>query len=388
MRRALRILTAAIAAGGVGMASDAGAATYKIGFGGPLTGALAKPGNDGYNGARLAAQEWNAANPDHQMEVVPGDDQADPRQAVAVAHRLVNEGVLAVVGHGTSGTAIAASAVYHDNGVVQVTPSATNPEFTDRGLWNVFRVCGRDDQQGKVAADFVAKQGIKRVAILHDKQTYGRGLANAFRDALDKGHGIQPVYYGAINQGEWDFAAVLVAIRSTNAELVYVGGSFADGGRLLRQARELGLKSRFMGGDGMFDLELVKIAGKEATEGTWATFFPDASTLPAAKGVIDAYEKRFGPAGPYSVYAYAAAKMLFESIKAVDAKSAKDGRKLAEYIRQTTWDTALGRLRYEAKGDLVEAPFVVFELRNGEFVQVTRLGQQASKQAASAAPRR
>ncbi|HWP35496.1 MAG TPA: branched-chain amino acid ABC transporter substrate-binding protein [Thermodesulfobacteriota bacterium] len=379
MKRMLLTLTAAFVAAGVVQAPGAVAATYKIGVAGPMTGEQSKMGTDFQNGVKLAVEEWNAANPNYRMEIVIGDDQADPRQAVAVANKFVNEGVLAVIGHFNSSCSIPASTIYHDNNMVQITPASTNPQLTDRGLWNVFRTCGRDDQQGKVAADFVAARKIKRVAILHDKTTYGQGLADAFRDVLKKSHKIEPVFYGGISKEDKDYSAVLTSVKAQNPEVVFFGGIYPQAGLLVKQMRDLGIKARFMSGDGVIDPEFVKIAGKEAAEGTWLTFSPDIKNIPEAKKVVETYEKKFGPVGPYSIYAYTAAKILFESIKATGAKSTKDSKKIAEHIRKTTWNTPLGRIQYDQKGDVRVSPYVVYETRNGEFVQITGLKQQAQR---------
>ncbi len=378
MKKLFLALTAVLAVGGAGLVTDAAAATWKIGVAGPMTGDQGKMGQDILSGVKLAREEWNDANPNHKVELVIGDDQHDPKQAVAVAHKFVNEEVIAVIGHFNSSCSIPASTIYADNDLVQITPASTNPKFTDRGLWNTFRTCGRDDQQGKVAADFVAKKGLKRVAILHDKTTYGQGLAEAFRDSLMKDHKIEPVFRGGITQGDKDFSATLTSVKATNPEVFFFGGIYPEGGLLAKQAKDLGIKARFMSGDGVFDAEFVKIAGTEAAEGSWLTFSPDLKKVPEAKKAVETYEKQFGPIGPYSIYSYAAAKILFESLKAVDARSPKDGKKVAEHIRKTTWNTPVGKIEFDAKGDVTESPYVVYETRNGEFVQTTGLKQQAS----------
>ncbi len=370
---------AALGLGLGGPVGDAAAATLKVAAAGPMTGDQGKMGQDIANGVNLAIAQWNAANPDLQVELVTGDDQHDPRQAVAVANKLVNDGVVGVIGHYNSSCSIPASTVYEDNGVVQITPASTNPTFTERGLWNTFRVCGRDDQQGVVAARFVSDKGIKRIAILHDKTTYGQGLADAFRDALKRNHRIEPVFYGGITQGDKDFSAVLTSVRAVRPEVVYYGGIYPEAGLVTKQARGLGIKARVMSGDGTIDAEFVKIAGKEAAEGTWLTFAPDMRKIPSAKPAIEAYEKQFGPIGPYSIYSYVAARILFEGIKATGAKGPRDARKVADWIRKTTHETALGPVRFDPKGDVGSRTYVVYETRDGKFVQITGLEKQAAK---------
>jgi branched-chain amino acid transport system substrate-binding protein len=379
MKKQLLALAAALVVGAAGFVADAAAATLKIGVAGPMTGDQGKMGNDIQNGVKMAIQEWNAANKDTQFEMVVGDDQHDPKQGVAVANKFVNDGVVGVIGHFNSSVSIPASDVYKDNNIVQITPASTNPKFTDRGYWNTFRTCGRDDQQGEVAADFVANKKLKRVAILHDKTTYGQGLADAFRDSLKKKHKVEPVFYGGITQGDKDFSAALTSVKATNPEVVYFGGIYPEGGLLAKQAKDLGLKARFMSGDGVIDPEFVKIAGKEAAEGSWLTFSPDIKNIPEAKKTVEAYEKQYGPVGPYSIYGYAAAKIFFDAWKQAGAKSVKDSKKVADVIRKNTWDTALGKLSYDQKGDIKQSTYVVYETKNGEFVQITGLKQQAAK---------
>ncbi len=355
-------------------APAADAATVKIGVAAPMTGDIAQIGQDIANGVRLAAQEWNAANPGATVEVVIGDDQADPKQAVAVANKFVNEGVVGVVGHATSACTLAATPVYHDSRMIQVNPTATNPQVTEQRLWNVFRVCGRDDQQGKVAADFVASKGLGRVAILHDKGAYGKGLADAFRDALARDHRIKPVYYGTVTRGDKDFSAVLTAMKGTNPDILYYGGYHAEGGLLARQAKGLGLRARFMGADWMVQRDFVEIAGRDAVEGSWATFTPDVKTMPSAKATIAAYERQFGPIGAFSLYGYVAARVLIEG-----RAKAKDPRGAADAMRKRTFDTVLGAIRFDGKGDVARAPYVIYETRGGEFVQITGLEQQTQR---------
>src|SRR3990172_4951571 len=202
-------------------------------------------------------EEWNAKGGvlGKRIEILWGDDQHDPKQAVSVANKFVNEGVVGVIGHFNSSCSIPASTIYHDGKIVQLTPASTNPDFTERGLWNVFRVCGRDDQQGSVAATFIAKKLKKsRVAVLHDKTTYGQGLANETLKALEKAK-VKPVYYGGITQGEKDYRPVLTAMKGKDPEVLFYGGIYPEAILLTKQMRELGMKSIFVSGDGVWTKE-------------------------------------------------------------------------------------------------------------------------------------
>jgi len=345
------------------------ASTIKLGVAGPLTGVHGAIGEQGKNGAIIAVEEWNAKGGvlGKKIEIVWGDDQGDPKQAVAVAHKFVNEGVVGVIGHFNSSCSIPASTIYHEGKVVQITPASTNPQFTERGLWNVFRACGRDDQQGSVAAAFIAmKLKRSRIAVLHDKTTYGQGLADATVKALEKAK-VKPVYYGGITQGERDYRPVLTAVRQNNPEVLFYGGVYPEAILLTKQMRELGMKAVFVSGDGLWWKEYIEIAGRDA-EGAFITFTPDQAKIKKAQGVIKKHKEKFGSdVGAYTVYSYVAANMLLDTIAATKST---DGPKLAEHIRKTKWKTALGPIQFDKKGDVLVSPYVVWEVKNGKFVQV------------------
>jgi branched-chain amino acid transport system substrate-binding protein len=373
-------LSAACAPGQSRRPGDAGpqpeharaALAYRIGVAGPMTGDYRLIGLQFQRGVQLAVRDWLAANPGLHVEVIVGDDQRDPKQAVAAANRFVKDGVLGVVGHFNSSCSIPASTIYQEAGLVQITPASTNPRLTDRGHWNVFRTIGRDDLQGSVAADFIAKRGIRRVAIVDDQTPYATGIVRVLEERLRE-HGVEVVFADRTSQGRRDFSALLGEVAKADPELVFYGGIYPEAGLLTKQMTALGIKARFMGGDGLFDPEFVKIAGKEAAEGTWLTFAPRITNVPTAKKVVEAYERQFGGVGEYVVNTYAAAMILLDALKAVGATSPKDNQRVAEYIRQTAWETALGTLRFDHKGDLREPRYAVYEVRNGTSVQITGL---------------
>ncbi|HEX9861282.1 MAG TPA: branched-chain amino acid ABC transporter substrate-binding protein [Nitrospirota bacterium] len=341
-----------------------------IGIAGPMTGDQSKMGIDFKNGVQLAVDEWNAKGGVLGKKVVVSveDDQHDPKQAVAIANKLVNDGVAGVVGHFNSSCSIPASNIYMDGGVPMITPATTNPEFTERGMWNVFRVCGRDDQQGKAAADFVTGTlGAKKVAVLHDKTTYGQGLAGQFKANL--GPAVEVVYYGSIIQGDKDFKSVLTSIKSNPPDVLYFGGIYPEGGLLVKQAREIGLNSVLVGGDGIIDQKFIEIGG-ESAEGSYITFSPDPENIPTAKAFLDEYHKRYGQHGPYSVYAYDAANIL---LKAIDETGSTDGKAVAGHIRDGSFVGALGTVSFDSKGDNKVANYVIWQVKGGRFVQVTTL---------------
>ncbi len=343
--------------------------TIKIGVAGPLTGDQGAFGQELKNGAIIAVEEWNAKGGvlGKKIEIIWGDDQHDPKQAVSVANKFVNEGVVGVIGHFNSSCSIPASTIYHDGKVVQLTPASTNPAFTERGLWNVFRVCGRDDQQGSVAANFIAKRLKKsRIAALHDKTTYGQGLADETVKALEKAK-IKPVYYGGITQGEKDYRPVLTAMKGNRPRGPFLRRNLPGGDPLDQADARAGMKTIFVSGDGVWTKEYIEIAGSDA-EGAFVTFTPDQTKIKEARGVIKTHKEKFGSdVGAYTVYSYVAANILLD---AVAATKSTDAVKIADYIRKTKWSTALGPIRFDKKGDVLVSPYVVWEVKNGKFVEV------------------
>lgn len=342
-----------------------------LGVAGPLTGDQAKMGNDILNGVTLAVDEWNGRGGvlGKMIRIVQGDDRHDPKEAVIVANRLVNKGVIAVIGHFNSSCSIPASRVYHDHKVVMITPASTNPKLTQQGFTDVFRICGTDDQQGKAEADFsVTVLRKTRIAILHDKTTYGQGLADYFRDNL-KGRA-EVVAYEAVTQGDKDFTPILTRVKAMNPEVIMFGGIYPEGGLLIRQMRQLGMNSAFISGDGVIDQEFIRIGGG-ATEGAFLSFGPlgpsgeTAAPLTTVTGFISSYRAKYGDVGPYSIYAYDAAQMV---LKAIAVSSGTDGGTLAATIHSMTYDGALGTIRFAQNGDIQEAPYIIWTVKGGKFV--------------------
>lgn len=341
--------------------------TIKIGVAGPMTGDQGKLGQDVRNGVELAISEWNEKGGllGKQIALSIGDDQHDPKQAVSVANRFVNMGVAGVVGHFNSSASIPASEVYARASLPMITPASTNPQVTDRGYPTIFRICGRDDQQGKVAAAYVIQElKVKRVAILHDKTTYGQGLANEFKKAI--GSSAEVVHEGGIIQGDKDFRGVLTTVASKNPDLFFFGGIYPEGGLLIRQAKEVGLTAPMMSGDGMIDPMFIQIAG-DAAEGTYLTFTPDTAKLPNAQGVISRYRAKYGEPGPYSLYAYDATNVLLTGLKNAGVT---DGKKVSEMIHGLTHDGVTGQIQFDKKGDVSKMQYVVWVTRHGKFEEI------------------
>src|ERR1700686_5469579 len=220
-------------------------AQIKMGVEGPITGPNAAFGPQLKNGAEQAVADINAAGGimGQKITLSIGDDVSDPKQGVSVANKFSADGVKFVIGAFNSGVTMPSSEVYQENGILEITPASTNPQVTERGMWNIFRTCGRDDQQGAVAGAYILKhfKG-KKVAIIHDKTTYGKGLADETKKAINKG-GVTEVLYEGINTGDKDFSALVSKIKAAGADLVYWGGLFTEGGLIVRQMRDHGVKA-------------------------------------------------------------------------------------------------------------------------------------------------
>ncbi len=339
----------------------------RIGAAGPMTGDQSKMGIDLKNAVELAVSEWNERGGVLGKKVVllAGDDQADPKQAVSVANKFINQHVAGVVGHWNSNCSIPASENYHRAGIVMITPATTNPKLTRQGFKNVFRVCGTDDQQGRVAADFVLKKiRPKRVAVIHDKSTYGQGLADFFKASVEGK--VEVVYYDGIVQRDPDYKAVLTAIKERRPDIYFFGGVYPEAGRLVRQAKEIGFTAPMVTGDGVFDPTFIKIAGN-AGDGTYVTFGKDPATLPTAKAFIDKYKARYGEPGPYSIYAYDAANII---LTAIQNTGSTDGAVLSDFIAKTKFKAAFGEVSFDSNGDVTNAPYVVWQVKDGAFKQI------------------
>ena len=272
----------------IALSSAAFAQDVTIAVAGPMTGSESAFGRQMKNGAEMAVADINAAGGVNGKKLALNveDDACDPKQARSIAEKIAGAKIPFVAGHYCSSSSIPASEAYADGNVLQITPASTNPLFTERKLWNVARVCGRDDQQGLVAAKYIAKnyKG-KNIAILNDKTTYGKGLADETKKALNKA-GITEKMYESYNKGDKDFNAIVSRLKRDNIDLVYVGGYHQESGLILRQMRDQGLKTILMAGDALADKEFASITGP-AGEGTLFTFGPDPRNKPTAKKIVD-----------------------------------------------------------------------------------------------------
>jgi branched-chain amino acid transport system substrate-binding protein len=351
---ALALAFAALFAG-----CDSGPAKLKLGVAGPMTQNDAAFGAQLKNGVEQAVADINAAGGinGQQIELSVGDDAADPRQGVSVANNFLGDGIHFVVGHFNSGVTLPASEVYVDNGILMITPSSTNPLITERKLWNVFRTCGRDDQQGAVAGKYIAEHlKDKKVAIVHDKTTYGKGLADETKKAMNN-LGVTEVVYEGVEATDKDFAALVSKLKNAGVEVVYWGGVHTAGSLVLKQMRGQGLGAVFMSGDGIASDEFAAIVGP-AAEGTLMTFGPDPQKRPEAKEIIDRFEAREYKPEAYTLYSYAAVQILKQ---AIEATKSTDPKTVAAYMRTgVNFNTVIGDIAFDEKGDIKQVTYVMY----------------------------
>jgi branched-chain amino acid transport system substrate-binding protein len=339
-------------------------AQLKLAVAGPVTGANAAFGAQLTQGVQQAAEDINKAGgilgQKIQVEVV--DDVSDPKQGVSVANKLVGDGVKFVVGHFNSGVTMPASDVYAENGILFITPSATNPKITDRKLWDAFRTCGRDDQQGMVWAELARdKLKGKKIAVIHDKTTYGKGLADAALENMHK-FGVKEVLYEGVNTGEKDYSAIVSKIKDSGADYLMWGGLHTEGGLILRQMRDQGMNTVMISGNGITDTEFAAIGGP-GVEGTLMTFGPEPRNNPNAKEAVESFKaKGFEPQG-YTLYSYASVQIMKQ---AAEKANSLDPKKVAEVMHSgMPFHTVIGDISYDKKGDRTTVDYVWYVWKKG-----------------------
>ena len=337
--------------------SGAASAQIKMAVTGPITGPNAAFGAQLVNGTQQAVDDINKAGGilGQKITLEQGDDVSDPKQGVSVANKFVGDGVKFVIGPFNSGVTIPASDVYQENGILMITPSATNPNVTDRGYWNVFRTCGRDDQQGMLWAEY-ARDHLKgkKIAVVHDKTTYGKGLADAALANMHK-FGIKEVLYEGVNTGEKDYSAIVSKIKESGADYLMWGGLHTEGGLIIRQMRDQGMKTVMISGDGITDQEFAAIGGP-GVEGTLMSFGPDPRNNPASKEVVAEFKaKNFDPEA-YTLYSYAAVQIVKQA--AEKAKSLDPKKVAAAMHSGMTFNTVIGPIAYDKKGDRTSVDYV------------------------------
>jgi branched-chain amino acid transport system substrate-binding protein len=298
---------------------------------------------------------------------------------VVVANKLIGDGVKFVVGHFNSGVTMPASDVYAENGILFINPSATNPKITDRKLWDAFRTCGRDDQQGMVWAELARdKLKGKKIAVIHDKTTYGKGLANAALDNMHK-FGVKEVLYEGVNTGEKDYSAVVSKIKNSGVDYLMWGGLHTEGGLILRQMRDQGMNTVMISGDGITDSEFAAIGGT-GVEGTLMTFGPGPRNNPNAKEAVDSFKaKGFNPQG-YTLYSYAAVQIIKQ---AAEKANSLDAKKVAEVMHSSIpFRTVIGDISYLTTRKATARPSTTSGMF-GRKAPTARLGSCSSERASA-----
>src|SRR3990172_1153385 len=361
----------------------------KIGHVAPLTGNIAHLGKDNENGPRLAVEEINARGvmiegKKLKIEFIGEDDQADPKTGTVVAQKLVDTKVNGVVGHLNSGTTIPASKIYADAGIPQISPSATNPGYTQQGFKTAFRVMANDIQQGKVLGEFAGqKLGAKPLAIIDDRTAYGQGLADEVEKAVKAG-GATIVAREFTKNDATDFRAILTKIKGRKPDAVFYGGMDAQAGPMAKQMKQLGIKARFMSGDGACTPEFIKLAG-ESADGFYCTQAGLPLEQMTDKTFAARYKKRFNTEVQiYSPYSYDAVAVIVDAMKR--AKSVEPAVYIAELPR-TSYQGVTGRIEFDDKGDVKNGAITMYETKEGKLNVVELVGGAAPVPAAADAPK-
>jgi branched-chain amino acid transport system substrate-binding protein len=368
------VLSGLLAAALVLLGIDAATAQeMRIGLAGSITGPNAGFGEQLKRGAAMAVADINAKGGvlGKMLALEVADDACgsdlDAEHAVAAANQLVEKKVVFVDGHYCSSSAIPASTVYNEAGILLITPGSTNPALTDeaakKGWTNVFRTCGRDDAQGKVAGSYLARhyEG-KAVAVIHDESLWGKGIANETRKAMNAA-GLRETMYEAITRGDKDFSALISRMKQANIAAVYLALYPTEAGLIVRQARDQDLNAQFIGADALAIEEFGKIAGP-AGEGTLFTFAPDPRTLPAAMAVVDKFMAQgYNPEG-YTLYAYAAIQAFAAAAAQANSVNVTD---LSQALHTMTVDTVVGPLTWDRKGDVINFKYVLYVWGAGKY---------------------
>ncbi len=357
------LASAALLLGALGLGSAQ--AEIRIATAGPMTGQYASFGQQMKAGAEQAVADINAKGGvlGQKLVLEVGDDACDPKQAVAVANQMVNKGVVFMAGHFCSGSSIPASKVYEEEGVVMISPASTNPKLTDEGGELVYRVCGRDDQQGMVAGKFLAEKFKgKNIAIIHDKTAYGKGLADETRKYLHKFGGKEKMYE-AITAGEKDYSALVSKLKRSKIDVLYLGGYHTEAGLIIRQMRQQGMDTVLVSGDALVTDEFWSITGKDG-EGTLMTFSPDPRKNPDAAPVVKEFRaKGIEPEG-YVLYTYGAIQAWAQ---AAEKAGSTDPEKVRKALDKGEFNTVLGKIGFDEKGDVTAPGYVFYVWKDGKY---------------------
>ncbi|HLF47762.1 MAG TPA: branched-chain amino acid ABC transporter substrate-binding protein [Methylomirabilota bacterium] len=343
--------------------------TIKIATQSPLSGGQAALGEGIKLGAQLAIEKFkgNLEKAGYKVELVPYDDQAKPDVGVANAKNIIaDKAIMAVIGHLNSGVAIPSSEVYKEVNLAMVSPANTNPTVTDRGYPNIYRVCGRDDVQGKVGAEFAQGLKAKSVYIVHDKTTYGQGVADFFKEDAEK-KGIKVLGFEGTEEKS-NFDPIITPIKAKNPDLIYFGGIYEQAAPFFKQAREKGVKAKFMGPDGMDSSDLTKIAGKTVVGMYYTSVAGPVSVYPDAKQFADEYKKKFGKnPEPFAAQAYDATAIALKALEAVTKGGKAPTRDaVTAAVRDVRYKGITGSVQFDAKGDPKTALYFVLQVASDD----------------------
>jgi branched-chain amino acid transport system substrate-binding protein len=373
MKSAIALSAAALILAGCGKGADKSAAVpadaveVKIGHVAPLTGPIAHLGKDNENGARLALEEINKAGLTIDgkkvvLTLVPEDDAEDPKTATQVAQKLVDAKVVGVVGHLNSGTSIPASKIYSDAGITQISPSSTNPDYTKQGFKTTYRLVATDAQQGPALGNYVSKTlNAKTVAIIDDSSQYGKGLADEFEKTV-KASGVKVVTREASNNKATDFKAILTKVKGSKPDVIMYGGMDATGGPLVKQAAELGIKAKIVGGDGMCTEKLAELAGDAVVNVTCSEAGKALSKMAQGADFQKRYKERFNSdVQIYAPFTYDAVYVLVDAMKRANST---DPAKILVVMPETKMTGLIGNIAFDSKGDMKEGVITLYDFKD------------------------
>ena len=367
----LSVVSFAALALGLNGASALAADDLTIAVAGPITGPVASIGEQMKRGAEAAAAAINEAGgvDGRKIKIVVEDDACDPKQAVAVANRIVSQQIKFVDGHACSGSSIPASDVYSDNKVLMMSPASTNPALTEKGYPTIMRDFPRDDAQGAFVAPWIAKNFPgKKIAILNDKSAYGKGLATVVKQTLNS-LGVQEVMFEGINPGEKDYSAIVSKLKSAGAEFVYFGGYHPEAGLILRQAADQNYKPQLLSGDSLATSEFWQIAGP-AGEGTLFTFPTDPRRSPTATKALEQFKaQKYEPEG-FTLFSYGVVQTIAEGVRRAGSDDPKKVAKALENGAAVT--TVLGEIKFDEKGDILDPRYDINQWRAGKYAPIAQ----------------
>ena len=350
-------------------AAASGDLVVRIGAAAPLTGPQAHLGKDNENGTRMAIDDANAkgiviGGKKVHFELISEDDQADPRTATIVAQKLVDNKVSGVIGHFNSGTTIPAAKIYSDNGIPQISPSATAVSFTNQGFKTAFRVMANDAQQGRVLGEYAVKNlHAKKIAIIDDRTAYGQGLADEFIKAA-KAAGGEIVAHEYTSDKAVDFTAVLTAVKGKQPDLLFFGGMDAQGGPMARQIKALALNVKLMMGDGGYTPEFVKLAGS-AADGTYASL-PGVplDKMPSGKAFAERFVAKYQPIQLYAPYCYDAVNVMIAAMQKADSV---EPAKYMHFLAGITYQGITAVIQFDGKGDIKGGAVTLYQVQQGKW---------------------